>query len=146
MSQAFAQRSIHLLFLFICSTALAQQSRVYKMDVVRGRVLGVNLENVAGATVTNCRTADKTVTDANGIYQLNVAKGDTVIFRIARYSVTPEVVKSLRDNLNVIMIKRKADSLPAGSPPSEYKKAKRDDKKMVEILEKDARLDDKWKY
>lgn len=146
MSQAFIQRSLFLLFLFFCSVALAQQPGVLKTALIRGRVLGVNLENVAGATVTDLRTAEKTATDINGIYQLKVAKGDTVVFRTMKYSVTPAVVKSLRDNLNVIMIKHKTDGLPAGYTPSEYEKAERDDRKLIEILKKDARLDDKWKY
>jgi hypothetical protein len=109
-----------------------------------GRVIGVNLENVAGVAITNSRTAEKTTTDSQGIFKAKVAKDDTLTFEVGKYSRTQVIVRSLKDKLNIVMIKKKTDGL---KPDEEgYNKARKDDEELLRILEKDAKLEGKWNY
>ena len=109
-----------------------------------GRVIGVNLEVVSGAAVTNYRSDEKTLTNSNGIFQITVAKGDTLTIEVGKYSKGLFVVRSLKENINIVMIKRKTDGLTPGA--SGYGKANRDDEELLRILEKDAKLEGKWNY
>ena len=109
-----------------------------------GRVIGVNLENVSSATVTNGRSDEKTVTNSQGIFQITVEKGDTLIVELGKYSKSVFVVRSLKENINIVMIKRKTDGLTPGAPG--YGKANREDEELLRILEKDAKLEGKWNY
>jgi hypothetical protein len=119
--------------------------KVYVM--ITGRVLGVNLENVQGVIVTNICTDEKVSTDNHGIYHINVAKGDSVGFAVAKYSSVLKGIKSDKaETLNVIMIKRKADNLPPGHSRDDYNKAKTEDDDLYRILEKDAKVEGKWNY
>jgi len=120
--------------------------KINPVFLVSGRVLGMNLEDIIGATVTNKRTAEKAITADHGTYQIDAAKGDTLVFSIAKYSLELRPVRSATDRLNMIMVKRKADSLPAGYSKSNYNRARREDEELIRILEKDARLEGKWKY
>jgi hypothetical protein len=120
--------------------------RIYKMFLIQGRVIGVNLEDVNGAAITNKRTAEKIMTNSHGIYELNAAKGDTLIFEIAKYSKDSRIIKNPKERLNVILIKRKTDELPANHSSSDYNKAGRADEELLRILEKDAKLEGKWNY
>lgn len=113
--------------------------------IITGRVIGVNLENVPGVIVINTCTAEKTSTDKNGIYHINVAKGDTLDFEVGKYSSDVRGIRS-NENLNIVMIKRKTDNLPPGYSKPDYNKAKNDDDELYRILQKDAKLEDKWKY
>ena len=151
-------------FIFSTITTLAQQvpdtpitnfvpqpkafktTKPVKSFSLTGRVLGVNLENVQGAVVTNRRTAEKTTTDSQGIYRITAAKSDTLTFEIAKYSKSQFIIRLERDKVNIIMIKRKADDLPAGHSASDYKKAHNEDDDLYRILEKDAKLEGKWNY
>ncbi len=149
-----------ILLVFLAKTALCQEiidtpiehdigihdPKVIKTFVINGRVLGVNLENVQGVTVVNSRTAEKVNTDSRGIFQVTAVKGDMLTFNISKYSKEVRVIKNVKENLDVIMIKRKADELPADHSDSDYNKAKRADDELYRILEKDAKLEDKWKY
>jgi hypothetical protein len=119
---------------------------VYKPFPVTGRVIGVNLENVQGVAITNICSAEKAITDNNGIYHINGAKGDTLAFEILKYSRDFKGIKSPKENLNVIMIKRKADNLPSDHSKSDYRKARNEDDELYRILEKDAKLEGKWNY
>jgi hypothetical protein len=109
-----------------------------------GRVLGVNLENVSAVTIINYRSDEKTLTNSNGIFQLTVAKGDTLTFKVGKYSKGLFVVRSLKEKINVILIKRKTDGLTPGV--AGYAKANREDEELLRILEKDAKLEGKWDY
>jgi len=118
----------------------------YKTSLLTGRVIGVNLENVQGVSITNIRTSEKASTDSRGIYQVNAAKGDTLAFYIAKYSKDTLIVGSIKENLNLIMIKRKVDELPANHSESDFNRARRADNELYRVLEKDAKLEGKWKY
>src|SRR5580693_3175660 len=85
---------------------------IYVIVPIRGRVIGLNLQILQGVTITDKRTGDKTNSDSNGIYQLNVAKGDTLTFELAPRSQEIRVIKRTQDPLNVILKKRTADQLP----------------------------------
>jgi len=123
-----------------------KEPKVIKSFVINGRVIGVNLENVQGVSVTNIRTGDKVNTDSRGLFQVNIIKGDTLTFSVSKYSKETRIIKYPNENLNVIMIKRKVDELPSNYSQSDYNKASREDDELYHILEKDAKLEDKWKY
>jgi hypothetical protein len=120
--------------------------KFYKTFSLNGRVIGMNLENVSGASVTNKRTAESVNTDGNGLYKITAAKGDTLFFAIAKYAKEMRPVKNSKENLNVILMKRKANNLPAKHSRSDYDKAKAEDDELYRILEKDAKLEGKWNY
>jgi len=123
--------------------------KIYKPKVyilITGRILGVNLEDVKGAIITNLCTAQKANTDSHGVYHILAAKGDSLGFEFPKYSKNIEAVKTPNDPLNIVMIKRTADNLPAGHSSSDLKKAKSADDELYRILEKDAKLEEKWKY
>jgi len=119
--------------------------KVYPPFMLTGRILGINLESVQGVIIINSCTAEKTITDKNGIYHINAARGDTLDFEVPKYSRDIRGIRS-SENLNIVMIKRKADNLPPGHSKPEYDKAKKDDEELYRVLEKDAKLEDKWKY
>jgi len=123
-----------------------KQPKDYVTFSVSGRIIGMNLENVQGVIVTNKRTATKTNSDSRGVYQVSAAKGDTLTFEVAKYSREQYIVKSPKENGNIIMIKRKTDNLSPGSLQSDYDKAHRDDEELMRILQKDAKLEGKWNY
>jgi hypothetical protein len=120
--------------------------KVYVNIMISGRVIGVNLEDVQGVKVKNIRTAESASTDGHGIFKINAAKGDTLHFEVAKYSKEVRIIKNAKENLNVIMIKRKTDELPPSHSSSDYDKAKKADNELYRILEKDAKLEGKWKY
>ena len=120
--------------------------RVYKPFQLTGRVIGINLENVQSATVINICTAEKTMTDSFGIYHINAAKGDTLEFQFQKYSNELRRVGTQSGNMNIILIKRKTDNFNPGGQQTDYSKAKKDDDELYRILEKDAKLEGKWKY
>ena len=99
-----------------------------------------------GVTIINSRTAEKVTTDSRGIFQVTVVKGDVLTFSISKYSKEVRIIKNVTENLNVIMIKRKVDELPADHSDSDYNKAKQTDDEFYRILEKDAKIEGKWKY
>jgi hypothetical protein len=145
-----------ILLIFLSKTAHSQQvvspsndikqNYPYVIVPIKGRVIGINLEILQGVTITDKRTGDKTSSDNNGIYQLNVAEGDTITFELAPRSEETRVIKHTKDALNVILIKRTADQLQANSSPTDFKKAKKADDELYRILEKDAKLEGKWNY
>ena len=147
-----------ILLAFLSKTAYCQQAAdasntnnlalqsTYVIVPIRGRVIGINLDILQGVVITDKRTGDKTNSDNNGIYRLNVAKGDTVTFDLAPRSQETRVIKRTQDALNVILIKRAANQLPANSSPTDIKKAKKADDELYRILEKDAKLEGKWNY
>jgi hypothetical protein len=144
--------------LFLSKTALCQQiidtpitnlilpPTVIKTFPVNGRVLGFNLEFLRGVIVTNSRTKEKTNTDSRGIFHMDVSKEDTLTFEIANHSKETRTVKSAKDHINVIMIRRKVDELPPNALLSTIDAAAEADDKFYRILEKDAKLEGKWKY
>jgi hypothetical protein len=113
---------------------------------VTGRVIGVNLEDVTGADIVNMCLAEKSKTDSHGTFHINAAIGDTLLILTRKYSTGLQRVKSSKENLNVILIRRKVDLLPPGYSRSDYNKARREDEELIRILEKDAKLEGKWKY
>jgi hypothetical protein len=145
-----------ILLLFLSKTSSAQiidtpivhdlTPRIYKTFAIQGRVIGVNLEDVAGVTITNKRTAGKITTNSHGIYEVNAAKGDTLFFEVSKYSKVMEVIRNPKERLNIILIKKKTDELPANHSSSDYNKANRADDELLRILEKDAKLEGKWNY
>jgi len=145
------------ILLFLSGPALAQEiidtpivhdltPKVYKSFLVNGRVIGMNLEILQGVNIINKRTNETTGTDASGIYKISAAKGDTLFFKSGKYSMEMRRVKTPAEKLNVILIKRKTDDLPAGRSQSDFNKAQRDDNDTYRILEKDAKLEGKWVY
>ncbi|MFI5137342.1 MAG: hypothetical protein ACHQIM_05905 [Sphingobacteriales bacterium] len=114
--------------------------------LVTGRILGVNLEDVKGAIITNLCTAEKASSDSHGVYHIRAAKGDSIGFEFPKYSKNIAAVKAPDDPLNIVMIKKTADNLPAVHSPSDLRKAKNADDELYRILQKDAKLEDKWKY
>ena len=152
--------SSFILLIFLSETAICQDvidtpivnfivyktPKVYKPFVVNGRVLVVNLDDARGAIVVNACTAEKTIADSHGFYQIMAIKGDTLAFQLSKYSVAMQGVRSPNDNINIILFKRKSDSLPPGHSKSDYNKAKKEDDELYRILDKDAKQDGKWKY
>jgi hypothetical protein len=114
--------------------------------LISGRILGVNLEDLKGAVVTNLCTAERVSTDSHGVYHILAAKGDSLGFEFPKYSKTIEAVKAPNDPLNIVMIKRTADNLPPVHSASDLRKAKSADDELYRILNKDAKLEGKWKY
>ncbi|WP_295671829.1 hypothetical protein [uncultured Mucilaginibacter sp.] len=128
-----------------------QDPKVIKVKInppfaITGRVIGMNLENVQDVAVTNICTAETAKTDNNGIYRIHAAKGDTLAFVISKYSTELRGVKPSKENLNIILIKRKADAFVNKIPIHDYNKAVSDDNDIYHILEKDAKLEGKWVY
>jgi hypothetical protein len=123
-----------------------EQPKIEKMYTITGRIIGVNLETVQGGTVTNMCTGERTKTDNQGIYRISASKNDSLAFEFPKYSSGLRSIKSPNENLNIIMIKRKADNLPPGYSQSDYKKAVKDDNELYRVLEKDAKLEGRWKY
>lgn len=113
---------------------------------VTGRVIGVNLEDVTGADVINICSGDKSKTDSRGTFKIIAASGDTLAFFTRKYSVTRRCIKSGKENVNIILIKRKTDLLPPNYTDGDYNKARKEDEQLMRILEKDAKLEGKWKY
>jgi|SRR6185437_4424820 len=120
--------------------------KVYVNILITGRVIGVNLEDVQGVNIKNIRTGQSASSDSHGIFKINAAKRDTLHFEVAKYSKEVRIIKNPKENLNVIMIKRKTDELPADRSSSDYDKAKKADNELYRILEKDAKLEGKWNY
>jgi hypothetical protein len=121
--------------------------RVYVNSPITGRVIGiVNLEELGGVAVANKRTTEKTTTNNHGFYQLNAAKGDTLLFDFSRYSKDIRVIRNPKEKLNVILMNKKVNSLPANASKSDLRKAERDDEDLYRILEKDAEREGKWSY
>lgn len=120
--------------------------KVYKTFFVSGRVIGMNLETVQGVNIINKRTGEIANTDGNGIYKISAAKSDTLFFKTGKYSMEMRQIKAPADKMNVIMIKRKTDELPANHSQSDFNKAQREDNELYRILEKDAKLEGKWIY
>jgi hypothetical protein len=112
--------------------------------VIKGRVIGMSLENIGNATVSNIRTKEKATTNSQGFYELKAAKEDTIVFEHVGHSKELRVIKHTEDKLNVILIKRKTDTLDPDS--GDYKKAAKADNELYRILEKDAKLEGKWNY
>jgi hypothetical protein len=154
---------LFILLLLLSKTALCQEiidtpiehylvyptqkpAQVRKPFPVTGRIIGINLENVKDATVMNICTAETTKTDNNGIYHITAAKGDTLAFMTTKYSVEMRGIKPSKENLNIIMIKRKADGFSFKKSSKDYNKAVDDDNELYRILEKDAKLEGKWVY
>jgi len=113
---------------------------------ISGRVLGVNLEDVTSADIINMCSAGRSKTDNRGIFHINASAGDTVAVSTPKYSAGLRCVKSAKENLNIILIKRKTDLLPPGYTRGDFNKARKDDEELLRILEKDAKLEAKWKY
>jgi hypothetical protein len=118
----------------------------YKPFAITGRVIGTNLESIKEAEVINICTGETTKADDNGIYHFRAAKGDTLAFVGPKYSATVMGVKSPKDKFNIILIKRKTESMPRGHSRSDYEKAKKDDDDLYKILDKDAKAEGKWNY
>jgi hypothetical protein len=145
------------ILLFLSGSAMAQEiidtpivhdltPKVYKTFFVSGRVVGMNLETVQGVNIVNKRTGETASTDGSGIYKISAAKTDTLFFKTGKYSMEMRQIKTPGDKMNVIMIKRKTDELPAGHSQSDFNKAQREDNELYRILEKDAKLEGKWVY
>ena len=113
---------------------------------VSGRVIGFNLEDLSGAIVTDMCSGQRVSTDSRGMYQLTVAKNDTVFFQYPHHSDEQRAIKRPQDKLNIILVKRQTDGLPANHSRSDYDKARRADEDFYRILEKDAKLEGKWNY
>ncbi|MGH7237242.1 MAG: hypothetical protein ACREGF_01770 [Candidatus Saccharimonadales bacterium] len=119
----------------------------YKPFPVTGRVIGINnLEIVKGATVINICTGETTRTNNNGIYHTSGAKDDTLAFVLPKYSASLRCIKSPKEKINVILFNKKVDGLHPGYSRPDYNRAVKDDKELLKILEKDAKLEGKWKY
>ena len=118
----------------------------YKPFPITGRVIGTNLESIKGAEVINICTGETTKADDNGIFHFQAGKGDTLAFAGSKYSATIIGVKSPKEKFNIILIKRKANTLPPGHSGSDYEKAKKEDEGLYKILDKDAKEEGKWNY
>ncbi len=122
------------------------EPRVIEKFLINGRVIGFNLEDLDGATIINVCSAEKVSANSHGIYRITAAKGDTLIFEFAHHSKEVRPIKYPKEKLNVIMVKRKTDDLPANYSRREYNNAVKADAEFYRILEKDARLEGKWNY
>jgi hypothetical protein len=114
--------------------------------LIKGRVIGFNLEDIGAASVTNMCTGEGTTTNKRGMYQIRAVKNDTVVFQFARHSLEYREAKRSKENLNIILIRRKTEELPVGYSRSDYNKARKADEEFYRILEKDAKLEGRWIY
>lgn len=71
-------------------------------EVVTGKVTDNNGANLEGVTIMVKGTAQGTSTDKNGAFQINVKKGDILVFRIVGYQ-PQEIVIANQASLNVIL-------------------------------------------
>jgi hypothetical protein len=122
------------------------QTAAYKPFSIKGRVIGARLESIKGAEVINLCTGDTAKADDEGIYHINAGKGDTLAFVYGRYSTAILGVRSAKEKFNIILIKRKTESLLPGYSRSDFEKARKDDDELYRILGKDAKEEGKWNY
>jgi hypothetical protein len=118
----------------------------YKPFPITGRVIGTKLESIKEAAVVNICTGETTKADDNGVFHFRAAKGDTLAFAGVNYSPTVVGVRSPKDKFNVILIKRKALSLPRIHSKPDFEKAQKEDEGLYKILDKDAKEEGKWNY
>ncbi len=134
---------ICLLLLLILSCKLSSAQTI---ATIKGRIIGQAMEELEGVTVVNVCHTEMATSNNRGFFQIKAAKGDTLIFISTKYSTGKSFVKRLSDNVNVVMITRKAAALPIGFTESDYKKAAREDEKLYDILEKGAERNGTWIY
>ena len=137
--------------IFFSKSASAQVVEIYvppTLDtaLIKGRIIGANLQNIKGATITNKRTNKKDTTNIVGFYTARAAVGDTLFFDYPGLSREVRKVKKLTSKMNVILIRRKIDSLPAHTLKRDSSNAEKADEELYRILEKDAKLEGKWNY
>lgn len=118
----------------------------YVMFNVSGRVINMNLKDISEATITNKRTNEKAKTDMMGIFHIGATVRDTLFFEYPKLSTEMRSIKHPKDQINVVMIARKIDHLPLNYSKEEHERAIREDEKFYRILEKDAKLEGRWKY
>lgn len=114
--------------------------------IVKGRVIGFNLEDINAGSVINICSGEVTLTNKRGLFQIKATKNDTLVFEFTRHSREYRELKKPKENLNVILIRRKTEELPAGYSSSDYNKARKADQEFYRILEKDAKVEGKWIY
>lgn len=124
----------------------APKEKTVEIYFIKGRVIGINLQELENVTITNICSNETTTTDKKGFYQLNVSKGDTLSFNFPHFSKDVLFIKNPKENLNVILIHKKVEALPPNASRSEVKKAIKEDEDLYDILEKDAKRDGKWTY
>lgn len=129
-----------IILLFITKLVSAQTT-----ETIRGRVLGQNLEELQGVKIINMCNADTAFTNKRGFYKILVAKGDSLFFLSEHYSQDKRAIKRIKDNVNIILIKRKANGI-ADHNSSDYKKAVKEDASLYEILDKGAERNGQWNY
>jgi len=118
----------------------------YIMFNVSGRVINMNLKDISEVTITNKRTGETAKTDIIGVFHINAAVRDTLFFEYPKLSTEMRSIKHPKDQINVVLIARKADNLPLNYSKNEHDRAIREDERFYHILEKDAKLEGKWHY
>ena len=117
--------------------------------LTKGRVLGQNMEVLEGVTITNKNTSDKANSDKQGFFRINTKKGDTLIFTFTKYSKDMREIRKSSENVNIILIDRKAKDLPPDYTRSElhtYKREHNEDERIYEIINKGVEREGLWKY
>jgi hypothetical protein len=129
------------LLIFLIKSAAAQTT-----STIKGRVIGQDMEELEGVIVINICNAETVTSNKRGFFHINTAKGDTLMFTYTKYSSGRRGIKHVGDNVNVILIDRKAAALPNDFSIGELRKAVREDDKSYEILEKGAKRNGLWNY
>lgn len=95
------------LFIFSLTTlpifSIAQNS-------VEGKVVDQNAKPLSGVTVSSAKTSAATATNDNGVYQIEVAAGDTLIFTSVGYS-QQRIPASLAGTTTIIMTEGESQNL-----------------------------------
>ncbi len=117
--------------------------------LTKGRILGQNMEVLEGVSIANKNTGEKASSDKQGFFYINTKKGDTLIFTFSKYSKDVRVIRKPSENVNMILMDRKARDLPpdyTGSEYNAYEKARDEDERVYRIINKGVEREGFWKY
>ena len=137
-----------LIFFFLL-TFLIKPASTQTLPTVKGRIIGQKFEELEGVTILNIRSAEKAVSNTRGFFRINATRGDTLVFTFTKYSKGSRIIRKVSENVNVIMIDRKAPELPPNYTVAEYSDylpLHEEDEKLYKILEKGAVRAGLWNY
>lgn len=114
-------------------------------EVIKGRIIGENLEDVIGAEIQNSRTGLKVNADRNGIYNIDAVVGDTLTFYFVGYTKEKRIVKD-QSHVDVLLMNKNVNDLGAIWTKKQWEKASKEIEKKYRQLEREAQKAGKWNY
>jgi hypothetical protein len=145
MISSYKAPILFIAILLVFSTRLSLAQSILS----KGRILGQNMEVLEGVTIYNKNTSEKVNSDKQGIFSISTKKGDTLIFTFSKYSKDVRVIRKPSENVNMILIDRKARDLPPDYTGSERylnEKAHDEDERVYRIINRGAEREGLWKY